>query len=72
MDKIWSLFSGNSNILKFLLSPVEIHKMFRGTRTPASPQKKSPAYFYAYDDEFWTRNSVKTVSANQSRSTECL
>jgi hypothetical protein len=32
MNKIWSLFSGNSNILKFLLSPVRL--------------KKSPGFYY--------------------------
>jgi hypothetical protein len=39
MDKIWSLFSGNSNILKFLLSPVRFTKCL-GVRVPLRPPRK--------------------------------
>jgi hypothetical protein len=39
MDKIWSLFSGNSNILKFLLSPVRFTKCL-GVRVPLHPPRK--------------------------------
>jgi hypothetical protein len=39
MDKIWSLFSGNSNILKFLLSPVRFTKCL-GVRVPLRPPEK--------------------------------
>jgi hypothetical protein len=43
MDKIWSLFSRNSNILKFLLSPVRFTKCL-GVRVPLrSPRKKALA-----------------------------
>jgi hypothetical protein len=45
MDKIWSLFSGNSNILKLLLSPVRFKKRL-GVRVPLRPppeKKKSTA-----------------------------
>jgi hypothetical protein len=44
MDKIWSWFSGNSNILKFLLSPVRSTKCL-GVRVPLRPpRKKSTEY----------------------------
>jgi hypothetical protein len=43
MDKItknvWSWFSGNSNILKFLLSPVRFTKCL-GIRVPLRPPRK--------------------------------
>jgi hypothetical protein len=39
MDKIWRLFSGNSNILKFLLSPVRFTKCL-GVRVPLRPPRK--------------------------------
>jgi hypothetical protein len=39
MDKILSLFSGNSNILKFLLSPVRFTKCL-GVREPLLPPRK--------------------------------
>jgi hypothetical protein len=39
MDKIWSLFSGNSNILKFLLSPVRFTKCL-GVCVPLRPPRK--------------------------------
>jgi hypothetical protein len=39
MDKIWSLFSGNSNILKFLLSPVRFTKCL-DVRVPLRPPRK--------------------------------
>jgi hypothetical protein len=39
MDKIWSLFSGNSNILKFLLSPVRF-TICLGVRVPLRPPRK--------------------------------
>jgi hypothetical protein len=39
MDKIWSLFSGNSNILNFLLSPVEFTKCL-GVHIPLRPPRK--------------------------------
>jgi hypothetical protein len=39
MDKIWSLFSGNSNILKFLLSPVRLTKCL-GVCVPLHPPRK--------------------------------
>jgi hypothetical protein len=39
MDNIWSLFSGNSNILKFLLSPVRFTKCL-GVRVPLRPPRK--------------------------------
>jgi hypothetical protein len=46
MDKIWSLFSGNSNILKFLLSPVRLTKCL-GVGVPLRPpRKKSPAFTF--------------------------
>jgi hypothetical protein len=46
MDKIWSLFSGNSNTLKFLLSPVRFTKCL-GVRVPLRPpRKKSPVCRY--------------------------
>jgi hypothetical protein len=38
MDKIWSLFSGNSNILRFLLSPVRFTKCL-GVRVPLRPPR---------------------------------
>jgi hypothetical protein len=38
-DKIWSLFSGKSNILKFLLSPVRFTKHL-GVRVPLRPPRK--------------------------------
>jgi hypothetical protein len=41
MDKIWSLFSGNSNILKFLHSPVRFTKCL-GVRVPLRPPRKKP------------------------------
>jgi hypothetical protein len=45
MDKIWSLFSGNSNILTFLLSPVRFTKCL-GVRVPLRPpQKKKPCIY---------------------------
>jgi hypothetical protein len=40
MDKIWSLFSRNSNILKFLLSPVRFTK-FLGVHVPLCPPGKN-------------------------------
>jgi hypothetical protein len=39
MDKIWSLFSGNSNILKFSHSPVRFTKCL-GVRVPLRPPRK--------------------------------
>jgi hypothetical protein len=39
MDKIWSLFSGNSKILKFLLSAVRFTKCL-GVRVPLRPPRK--------------------------------
>jgi hypothetical protein len=39
MDKIWSLFSGKSNILKFLLSAVRFTKRL-GVRVPLRPPRK--------------------------------
>jgi hypothetical protein len=39
MDKIWSLFSGKSNILKFLLSPIRFTKCL-GVRVPLRPPRK--------------------------------
>jgi hypothetical protein len=39
MNKIWSLFSMNSNILKFLLSPVRFTKCL-GVRLPLHPPRK--------------------------------
>jgi hypothetical protein len=39
MDKIWSLFSGNFNILKFLLYPVRFTKCL-GVRVPLRPPRK--------------------------------
>jgi hypothetical protein len=39
MDKIWSSFSGNSNILKFLLFPVRFTKCL-GVRVPLRPPRK--------------------------------
>jgi hypothetical protein len=42
MDKILSLFSGNSNILKFLLSPIRFTKCL-GVRVPLRPPRKKKA-----------------------------
>jgi hypothetical protein len=39
MDKIWYLFSGNSNTLKFLHSPIRFTK-FLGVRVPLRPPRK--------------------------------
>jgi hypothetical protein len=48
MDKIWILLRGNSNILKFLLSPVRFKKCL-GVRVPLRPpRKKNPVYIYIY------------------------
>jgi hypothetical protein len=43
MDKIWSLFSGNTNILKFLLSPVRFTKCL-GVRIPLRPPRKKALF----------------------------
>jgi hypothetical protein len=47
MGKICSLFSGNSNILKFLLSPVRFTKCL-GVRIPLRPPRKKALYIYIY------------------------
>jgi hypothetical protein len=47
MDKIWRLFSGNSNILKFLLSPVRFTQCL-GVRVPLRPPRKKALYIYIY------------------------
>jgi hypothetical protein len=44
MDKIWSLFSGNSNILKFLLSPARFPKCL-GVCVPLRPPRKKKALY---------------------------
>jgi hypothetical protein len=48
MDKIWSLFSGYSNILKFLLSPVRFTKCL-GVRVPLRPPRKKALVISTYN-----------------------
>jgi hypothetical protein len=65
MDKIWSLFSGNYNILKFLLSPVRFTKCL-GVRVPLRPPRKTP-WFRHNNWVMWEQLGLLTPRRSENK-----